>query len=105
MRVGRRGFIETPRAAKDLFLDTAGRAGHRWSVETRDGGLVFTEYGPEDIEGLACGILLQMNCAPQTEREKAFAGLMVLRADRLNTMLMWNGEFPVRVHRRDDNGG
>jgi SAM-dependent methyltransferase len=99
MRVARRGFVETPTRGKDLFLNTAKISGHRWAVEARASTLVFTEYTPEDIAGLACDLLLDMNCAPQTKREKAFAALMALRANRTDTMLLWDGEFGVEVHR------
>jgi SAM-dependent methyltransferase len=100
MRVGKRGFIETPTRGKDLFLNTARVSRHRWAVEKMGKRLIFTEYGDKDIEGLGCNLLLDMNCAPQTERERAFAALLVLRADRVNTMLLWEDRFEVEVRRR-----
>jgi SAM-dependent methyltransferase len=99
VRVGKRGFIETPTRGKDLFLNTARVSGHRWAVEKVHEGLIFTEYAAADVDGLDSNILLDMNCAPQTERERAFAGLMLLRADRANTMLLWEEKFSVEVRR------
>jgi hypothetical protein len=105
MRVGKRGYIETPTRGKDLFLNTARVSGHRWAVDRIEDGLIFTEYTTEDVDGLDCNVLLDMNCDPQTERERAFAALMLLRADRANTMLLWESRFNVEVRRRSSAGG
>lgn len=32
MRIGKRGFIETPTRGKDLWLGTAAVSNHRWAV-------------------------------------------------------------------------
>ncbi len=100
MRVGKRGYIETPARAKDLFLNTAKVSNHRWAVAVEGNKLIFSEYSAEEIEGLGCGILLEMNCAPRGRRERALAGLLALRENRLNTALLWQGEFDVEVRRR-----
>lgn len=99
MRVGKRGYIETPTPGKDLWLNTAQMSNHRWGVELIDQVLVFTEYSVTDIEGLQSDVLMRMNCDPQTEREKAFAALLNLKADRTNTMLLWEGKFEFAVRR------
>jgi ubiquinone/menaquinone biosynthesis C-methylase UbiE len=99
MRVGRRGYIETPTRGKDLWLNTAKASNHRWAVELLNGTLIFTEYTPEDIEGLNCSILLDMHCNPQTDRERALSALINLKSDKLNTMLYWEGSFNFEVRR------
>lgn len=101
MRVGRRGYIETPTRGKDLFLDTAKISHHRWGVEQVHGVLRFTEYTEQDIAGFESDVLMRMHCAPQTVREKAFAALILLRAHLVNTMVIWQGSFPWEVCWRD----
>jgi ubiquinone/menaquinone biosynthesis C-methylase UbiE/MoaA/NifB/PqqE/SkfB family radical SAM enzyme len=99
MRVGRRGYIETPAPGKDMWLNTAAMSNHRWKVELDKDTLVFREYAPEDICGFNSNILLDMHCSPQTIREKAFSALINLRADLVNTMFYWENEFQVEVYR------
>lgn len=99
MRVGKRGFIETPTRGKDLFLNNTKISNHRWAVECYNDTLIFTEYRPEDIKGLNCNILNLMHIAPQTVREKAFSALIYLKADLINTMFYWENEFKYEVRR------
>lgn len=101
MRVGRCGYIETPSPAKDLWLDTIAVSNHRWAVESVGEKLVFTEYSPAQKIGLQNNILRDMACSPQTPREKAFSALIYLKANLLNTMLLWNGRFAYEVRRWD----
>jgi len=96
MRIAKRGYIETPSPAKDLWLDTIAVSNHRWAVERVSGKLVFTEYTPAQKLGLQNSILRDMHCDPQTPREKAFAALVYLKADRMNTLLLWIGRSNSR---------
>jgi len=99
MRVGKRGYIETPTGAKDLWLNTAEISNHKWAVEIENGILVFNEYKAKDIKGLGCNILMEMHCAPQTIREKAFSALIYLKPKLFNTMLLWKDSFEYRIRR------
>lgn len=99
MRVGKRGYIEVPKRYVDLWFNTAKLSNHRWTVDLINGILVFREYTPEEIEGLQCNLLLDMNCNPQTDRERAFSALVNLKADKLNTMLLWEDSFRFEVRR------
>lgn len=99
MRVAKRGFIETPTRAKDLWLNTAKLSRHRWAVEKIKDVLIFTELTPAEIDGLQSSILLNMHVAPQTLREKAFSALIYLKADLINNMLLWQGSFGYQVRR------
>jgi len=100
MRVGKRGFIESPTRGKDIWLNSAKISNHRWAIEKDNNKLIFTEYSPEEIEGLQNDILMNMHVAPQTAREKAFSALIYLKADKINTMLLWEGSFEFTIHRR-----
>ena len=100
MRVGKRGYIESPTPAKDMWLNTARSSNHLWGVTVEDGVLAFNEYGEREIRGLGSGIVLDMHCAPQTPREKALSALLVLKSEEINTMLYWEDEVTYRVRRR-----
>jgi FkbM family methyltransferase len=104
MRIAKRGFVETPSPGKDLWLDTIAVSNHRWAVDRVGGKLVFTEYSPAQKLGLQNDILRDMHCSPQTPREKAFASLVYLKADRMNTMLLWEGSFEFEVRRLPQAG-
>ncbi len=99
MRVGKRGYIETPSKGKDIFLNSAKTSNHKWWIEIINDTLVFTEYRPEEIDALQSDLLMDMHCAPQTRREKAFSSLIYLKADRVNTMFLWEGRFGYEVRR------
>lgn len=100
MRVGKRGFIESPTRGKDIWLNTAKISNHRWAIEKNNNKLIFNEYSPEEIEGLQNDILMNMHVAPQTAREKAFSALVYLKADKINTMFLWEDYFEYEIHRR-----
>jgi SAM-dependent methyltransferase len=101
MRVAKNGYLETPNPSKDLFLNTAKASNHRWKVEYFNNRLVFTEYSTAELDGLNTNILMSMHCSPETDREKAFAAAILLKSDKINTMLMWETAFNVEVRRID----
>ncbi len=99
IRIAKRGYIETPTRAKDLWLNTTEISNHKWAVELENDILVFNEYKAEEIKGLGCNILLEMHYAPQTIREKAFSALIYLKPKLFNTMLLWKDSFEYRIRR------
>ncbi|MGI6525688.1 MAG: class I SAM-dependent methyltransferase [Bdellovibrionota bacterium] len=101
MRVGKRGYIETPTRGKDTFLCFGEISNHRWALDAFNGTLNFYEYSKEDLKGLSLGILGDMHCNPQTTREKAFSALINLKAHQLNTMLFWEDTFDYCIHKLD----
>ncbi|MGE3550308.1 MAG: TylF/MycF/NovP-related O-methyltransferase [Geobacter sp.] len=101
MRVAKRGFIECPSPGKDIFLNSAKISNHSWGVEKFGNRLIFSEYSHEQIEAFQCDILQQMHNSPRTDREKAFSALIYLKADVVNTMLLWENEFECGVRNHD----
>jgi ADP-heptose:LPS heptosyltransferase/predicted O-methyltransferase YrrM/glycosyltransferase involved in cell wall biosynthesis/SAM-dependent methyltransferase len=99
MRVGKRGYIETPAPVKDFIFDTAKVSHHRWGVECDGSSLVFREYSQKQVEGPGSDLLRTMSCSPISIREKALNALIHLKADRFNTMLMWDAKFDFTIHR------
>ncbi len=105
MRVAKRGYIETPTKGKDQWLNSARISNHHWTVENWYGKLIFTEYSREDLVGLGCDILMNMHCAPETQREKAFSALVWLKARLANTMFYWEDEFDFEVRNQTADRG
>lgn len=99
MRVAKRGYIETPSRGKDLFLNTPRVSNHNWAVSNVNGRLIFDQYSEADKDGINNGILMDMHCAPQTEREKAFSALLWLKSLAVNTVLYWEDGFDFEVRR------
>ncbi len=99
-RVSKRGYIEAPSRAKDLFLSSAKISKHLWSVELTNNVLVFSEYTDREKQGLESNILMDMHIRPTSDREKAFSALIYLKADQVNTMVTWEKEIPCEVRRR-----
>lgn len=97
MRIAKKGYIETPTRCKDLWLNTAKKSNHKWTVKNKNDVLIFTEYSPDELEGLNCDILLNINCSPQSRIEKGFTALLNLKADVVNTMLLWENSFRYKV--------
>lgn len=97
MRVARRGYIETPTPGKDLWMNTAGISNHHWKVENLSGRLIFTRYSEEEKKCIGTNLLMDMHCAPQTEREKAFSALVWLKSSLVNTSLYWEDRFDYEV--------
>ncbi|HET6280463.1 MAG TPA: class I SAM-dependent methyltransferase [Polyangia bacterium] len=104
MRVGKRGYLETPTLGKDVWLNVGKISNHRWHVSLFNDTLEFTEYSPRLLAGVETDLLIDMHINPQTEREKAFSALVLLKSDILNTMLLWDGQFSVSVRRATASG-
>jgi predicted SAM-dependent methyltransferase len=100
MRVARRGYIETPTRAKDLWLNSAKISNHIWAVEYLNETLVFDEYEESDLLGVESDILMNMHVAPQNERERAYSSLLYLKPDMFNTMVYWENNFKYEVRRK-----
>lgn len=102
MRIGKRGYIETPTAGKDCFMNFAKISNHLWDIKLINDTLYFIEYSPLEKEGISCDIIRNMADHPVGARERSFAALMNLKARNFNTMLMWEGGFKYQIIRRED---
>lgn len=99
IRIGKRGYIETPTKGKDIFFNNIKYSNHCWAIEKFQDSLIFTEYTEDEVEALQCDVLLKMHCSPETKREKAFSALVYLKADLMNTMLLWQSDFCYQIRR------
>jgi SAM-dependent methyltransferase len=88
MRVGKRGYIETPTLALDALFAQAEKSRHKWHIVTIGNNLAFFEYNKRQLEG--------MRCLNGSEQTTCFQNL-----DLLNNMFLWVNSFGVYVFRLD----
>jgi len=93
MRIGRRGYIETPTLAKDGLFHWA-RGQHRWHVVSIGNTLCFFEYDERRIDGIRSDIWYHVIQGAEYHplQEAYFENL-----DFFNTMFQWEGHFRVFV--------
>jgi len=98
MRVGRRGYIETPTLGKDLLFAWQVPDMHRWHVVAIADRLCFFELSERQNEGIR-----------STDWQKLILGKWQHpmqdgyfdNADAFNVMFTWSGGFNVHVYRLD----
>lgn len=95
MRVGRRGYIETPASAADLLFAWA-KGMHKWQVVSINNTLSFFEYTPRQLEGVGSAYW----------RDKILGNvydplqdLFYNNLDMFNVMFEWSESFECVVHR------
>jgi SAM-dependent methyltransferase len=97
MRIGKRGYIETPTFGKDTLFAWAKNM-HRWHVVAIAQNLCFFEYSQEQEEGIGSSAwrdLIFGKCYHPMQR--AFFE----NQDIFNVMFNWSGQFSVFVFRLD----
>jgi SAM-dependent methyltransferase len=97
MRVGRRGFIETPNFSKDTLFAWA-KGMHKWHLVGVGGNLCFFEYSPRELEGIRCNawhnVIISRWHHPL---QKAFYE----NQDVFNVLFPWESAFDVFVFQQD----
>jgi SAM-dependent methyltransferase len=97
MRVGRRGFIETPTAAKDMLFAWA-RGEQRWQVVGIGDTLCFFEYSERQLDGIGSLVWRDLIFSP---RHNPIQEAFYHNQDIFNVMFLWEGRFRVFVFRQD----
>jgi SAM-dependent methyltransferase len=98
MRVGKKGYIETPTFGKDSLFGWAASVGHKWHVTAIDNTIVFFEYTERQKKGIDSPSWRDLMFADYFHPlQEAFC----VNQDIFNTMLMWSGAFKVFVFRLD----
>jgi|SRR5579859_719013 len=96
-RVAAAGFVETPTLMKDALFSWA-RGMHKWHVIAVARRLVFFEYGPRQLDGIASQAWWDLIFGPVYHpMQDAFNN----NQDLFNVMLEWNSDFEVMVMRLD----
>jgi SAM-dependent methyltransferase len=97
MRVGKRGFIETPTAGKDMLFAWA-RNLQKWHVVDIGSNLCFFEYSERQLDGIGSPIWRNRIFS------KAYDPLQKVfyeNQDVFNVMFTWQEQFSVFVFRLD----
>lgn len=98
MRVGRRGYIETPTLAKDMLFVWNVPDLHKWHVVAIADHLCFFEISKRQWEGIRCGAWRNLIFGQwHHPLQDAFFD----NADIFNVMFPWEGQFNVHVFRLD----
>ncbi len=96
IRVGKRGYIETPAIAKETILGLSTM--HKWRVHSVGHSLIFFEYGEREKEGL------RNNAFPQaitTVNWSPIQKTFYENQDFFNVMFTWEDAFQVWVFRQN----
>lgn len=89
VRVGRRGYIETPTLAKDMLFSWA-RGMHRWHLVAIGPRLLFFEYAPRQLEGVRSDVWRQAIFAPY---DHPMQRVFYENPELFNVIFPWNGGF------------
>jgi len=95
MRVGRRGYIETPNLAKDLLFAWSAHMRHKWHVVAINNALHFFEYTERQKKGIGSPAWDQLIHGPAYHpMQEAF----FRNQDLFNVMFLWKDRFECFVH-------
>jgi SAM-dependent methyltransferase len=98
MRVGRRGYIETPTLGKDVLFAWRVPDMHRWHVVAIANRLCFFELSPRQSEGIRGEAWQRLIFGPwQHPLQEAFFS----NQDVFNVMFLWRDGFDVDVYYLD----
>lgn len=94
MRVGRRGYLETPNFMKDVLFCQAGIMNHRWHTVAAGDALFFFEYTPRELEGIRSSSWYDMIWSRYYH---PIHDAFIENQDVFNTMFLWSDKFNVQV--------
>ncbi len=99
MRVGRRGYVETPTRVSDIMFNYLHLQGHHlWHVNCVGGALIFLEW--EDRERRDTQIH-EFYAMAKSKYKNPFQSLFRAHRDLFVNMLLWEGSFPYYVFSKD----
>jgi ubiquinone/menaquinone biosynthesis C-methylase UbiE len=93
MRVGKRGYIETPTLAKDMMFSWA-KGMHRWHVVGIGQTLCFFEYGERQAEGIQSSAWADLIFSSSWH---PLQDVFERNQEVFNVMLTWSAAFRVFV--------
>jgi len=97
MRVGKRGFIETPTMGKDALFAWA-RNLQKWHVVSIGQNLCFFEYSERQLDGIKSTVWRDLI---KSEWQDPLQQVFYDNQDIFNVMFSWNTKFSVFVFRLD----
>lgn len=97
IRVGRRGYVETPSPCKDALFAWA-KDMHRWHLAAIGSRLCFFEYTPRQLEGIRSSAWRDLI---YSKWYHPLQEVLFENQDLFNVMFPWRGAFSVYVFRLD----
>jgi len=97
MRVGPRGYVETPAMMKDVLFCWANEM-HRWHVVASGNVLCFFEYTDRQLEGVRSSVWRDIVMGPWAS---PLQDMFRVNQDVFNVPFLWKGSFGVIVFRLD----
>jgi SAM-dependent methyltransferase len=97
VRVGKRGYVETPSIMTDVLFCWA-KGMHKWFTVVIGNRLVFFEYGPRLVEGVRNSYWAQ---SVFLRRYHPLQDVFYKNQDIFNNSLMWQDRFECTVFRQD----
>ncbi len=98
VRVGRRGYIETPTFASDILFSWANQVKHRWHVVASEKYLFFFEYTERQREGIQSTAWYDLI---RGYADHPLQAAYYNNLDLFNVMFCWQDNFSVVVSRLD----
>jgi SAM-dependent methyltransferase len=93
MRIGKRGFIETPTAGKDILFAWA-KGVQKWHVVAIGRSLCFFEYSERQLDGIGSTLWRDLI---SSSRHHPFQEVFYSNQDVFNVMFTWEDQFSVFV--------
>lgn len=97
VRVGKRGYIETPTLAKDMLFSWA-KGMHKWHVVSISNKLIFFEYSERQAVGVQSKAWYEAIFSPYYH---PLQDLYYNNPDIFNVMFSWSGRFECLVYHLD----
>jgi len=99
MRIGKRGYIETPTRMSDtMFNFTSIRNHHKWFIEKLGKSLIFMEFDDEKMRDTQIGYFFEQF---QSEWKNPFQDLVRNNQDIFYNMFLWEEIFYYYVFDKD----
>lgn len=92
MRVGKKGYIETPTRASDMLFNFSRL--HRWHVAQAENTLIFIEYSDRERQGTGIRHFIEEF---RNDFENPVKQLIATNRDLFCNMFLWDGSFSVHV--------
>lgn len=101
MRVGRKGYIETPTRLSDtMFNFTRIKQHHKWFIELLNNTLIFMEFDDKKLRDTSVNFFLEQF---QSNYKNYFQDLFYNNRDLFSNMLSWQDKFFYYVFDKNGN--
>lgn len=101
MRVGKKGYIETPTRTSDIMFNFTGlKNHHRWHIILAKNTLIFCEWADKEQRDTGCTYFFKMF---HSKYKNPFQTLVSDNRDLFVNMLLWNDNFFYYIFNKGGN--